>query len=61
MIRIIKMAFFTSFYGLVLALGLAGTLAGIGFLIEGWKRHNEMQSICLKGASNGLEIERCKR
>lgn len=48
-------------YGLVLAVAVIGALAFIGALFDGATRHRQERDYCLKGASNGLEIERCKR
>lgn len=52
--------FLAMVYGLVLALAVIAALAFIGSLFDGATRQNLKRDYCLKGATNGLEIERCR-
>lgn len=49
-------AAFVAFVGI----GLVGALYAIGSAIETVGQHQDEHRMCLRGARNGLEIERCK-
>lgn len=45
----------------IFALVCIGGIAVLGTILDGLARHSQERDACLRGAGNGLEIERCKR
>lgn len=58
--RVIKQIAVALFCFVFVGIGLVGAMYAIGSAIETVGQHQDEQRMCLRGARNGFEIERCK-